>query len=109
MADVDDAPRRDGPGPAPPAPSETTPPTRRATLTYPLRGLASEGADVIVRAALRDLDGVDSVAVRIAEALAHVTYDPAVTTAAAIEARLHTAGRTHPTGADGAHGHTRAR
>lgn len=100
MADVDDAPHRDGAGPT--GTPGTTSPTRRATLTYSLRGLAAEGADVVVRAALRDLDGVDEVRVHIAEALAHVTYDPAVVTAEAIDARLHTDD-------DGAHGHTRAR
>lgn len=74
-----------------------------AMLTYPLRGLAGEGADHAVRTSLDDLAGVEGVSVRIADARARVTYDSAVVTPEAVVARLHTAGLTHRTRAAGAH------
>ncbi|MES2523221.1 MAG: heavy metal-associated domain-containing protein [Gemmatimonadota bacterium] len=67
-----------------------------AQLHFPLRGLASEGAEAAIRASLEGVAGVLAIHVSAAQAVAEVTYDLAVVSPEQLRARLVTAGVKSP-------------
>lgn len=72
---------------------------RRGHLRYPLRGLASEGAERAVRHALDGLPGILDIKVWIGMAVAEVLFDETLVSADDVRARLELAGRRPPKGA----------
>lgn len=80
---------------------ETRPP--RATIEFPLRGLAGEGAEQEVRDALERVVGVVSVNVQMSAYRVRITYVAAPGTKEAIDAALHGlgVGTPHPHGESG--------
>lgn len=73
-------------------------------IQLPLGGLTSEGAEETVRRALRDLPGIATMTVRMAEQTVLLTYDPGMTSGEAIRERMHAAGLGDPEHQVEAHG-----
>jgi copper chaperone CopZ len=69
------------------------PATGDGHLHFPLRGLASEGADEAVREALAGLPGIRSIQVSTGIAIAEVLFDETVVSADEIRTRLEHAGQ----------------
>lgn len=65
---------------------------RCETLELPLRGLASEGAEVSIRRALTGVPGVVAVEVLTMAYRVRVTYEPRPGTREAIDVALHSLG-----------------
>ena len=68
------------------------PEAKRSTIELPLRGLAGEGAEPLVRTAMERVPGVVAVEVEVSSYRVRVTYDALPGTREAIEAALHTLG-----------------
>lgn len=75
--------------------------TNHATIEMPLRGLAGEDAERLVREARERVPGIVSVDVRVDAFRVRVTYDAAPGVREAIDAAIHAlgVGTPHPHGA----------
>lgn len=67
-------------------------------LRFPLRGLASEGAEHAVRNALANVPGILRIAVSNVMAVAEVEFDERVVSAEEVRAHLERAGQQSPGG-----------
>ena len=71
-------------------------PPERGHLHFPLRGLASTGAEQAVRDALASLNGILHIDVSSVMAVAEIEFDASLVSAAEVRARLAQAGRQPP-------------
>ena len=71
-------------------------PPERGHLHFPLRGLASTGAERAVKDALVGMKGILRVEVSSVMAVAEIEFDERIVSAAEVRARLAQAGRQPP-------------
>ncbi len=71
-------------------------PRERGHLHFPLRGLASMGADRAVRRALAGMEGILRIEVSSVMAVAEIEFDERIVSAAEVRARLSQAGQLPP-------------
>ncbi len=71
-------------------------PPERGHLHFPLRGLASKGAEQAVKDALAGLKGILRIDVSSVMAVAEIEFDERIVSAADVRARLAQAGRQPP-------------